>query len=183
MCTMMNTFSGKKLNPINITTEDICLEDIAHALSLLCRGGGHFKFFYSVGQHSIHCAKEAKARGWSKRLQLVCLLHDASEAYITDIIRPVKIHLTNYLQIENKIMEKIWEKFGLAPLTEEEVQKWKQIDDDILDYELKIGITGEQNRSAHPLNSKPDISEKDWKKTESSFIEIATSLIDEIKQQ
>ena len=44
-------------------------------------------------------------------------------------------------------------------------------------------MTGEQNRAAQPLNSKPDISEKDWKKTESSFIEIATSLIDEIKQQ
>ena len=81
MCTKMNMFSGKMIDPMKITAEDICLEDIAHALSLLCRGGGHIKYFYSVGQHSLNCAREAKAKGWSARLQLICLLHDASEAY------------------------------------------------------------------------------------------------------
>ena len=69
----MNTFSGKKFDPMDIKAEDICLEDIAHALSLLCRGGGHLKHFYSVGQHSINCMKEARERGWSERVQAVPL--------------------------------------------------------------------------------------------------------------
>ena len=95
----MNTFTEKKFDPLHMTTEDVSIEDIAHALSLLCRGGGHLKYFYSVGQHSINCMKEAGARGWSKRL-----LHDASEAYIADIIRPVKVHLPDYYKIENAVM-------------------------------------------------------------------------------
>ena len=99
--TAMSTFSGKRINPVNVNAQDICLEDIAHALSLLCRGGGHIKRFYSVGQHSINCAKEAEARQWSKKLCAACLLHDASEAYIADVIRPVKVYLDNYMDIEN----------------------------------------------------------------------------------
>ena len=102
---VMNTFSGKKFDPMHMNSEDVSLEDLAHALSLLCRGGGHLKYFYSVGQHSINCMKEARARGWSKRVQLACLLHDASEAYIADIIRPVKAHLPEYYKIESKIMD------------------------------------------------------------------------------
>ena len=93
----MGTFSGRRFDPLMMTPEDVVLEDIAHALSLLCRGGGQLKYFYSVGQHCINCMKEAKARGWSKRMQLACLIHDASEAYISDIIRPVKVHLSNYM--------------------------------------------------------------------------------------
>ena len=75
----MGTFSGRRFDPLMMTPEDVVLEDIAHALSLLCRGGGQLKYFYSVGQHCINCMKEAEARGWSPRMQLACLLHDASE--------------------------------------------------------------------------------------------------------
>ena len=125
----MTTYSGRKFDPMQMTPGDVYIEDIAHALSLLCRGGGQLTYFYSVGQHSLNCAAEAKARGWSKRQQLACLLHDASEGYISDIIRPVKIHLTNYLEIESKIMGTILTHFGLDDLTEEEKRRWKQIDD------------------------------------------------------
>ena len=93
---VMNTWTGRQFDPLHMQPSDVSLEDIAHALSLLCRGGGHLDRFYSVGQHCINCAGEARARGWSDRLVLACLLHDASEAYISDIIRPVKIHLDNY---------------------------------------------------------------------------------------
>ena len=129
----MTTYSGRKFDPMQMTPGDVYIEDIAHALSLLCRGGGQLTYFYSVGQHSLNCAAEAKARGWSKRQQLACLLHDASEGYISDIIRPVKIYLTNYLEIESKIMGTILTHFGLDDLTEEENLRWKQIDDEILE--------------------------------------------------
>ena len=70
----MNTYTGKRFDPMQMTPEEVSLRDIAHALSLLCRGGGHMKYFYTVGLHSLNCAREAAARGWSNRLVLACLL-------------------------------------------------------------------------------------------------------------
>lgn len=167
----MTTFSGDKFDPLQIKPENVRTEDIAHALSLLCRGGGHLKYFYSVGQHSLNCAREAQARGLSKRIQLACLLHDASEAYIADIIRPVKIHLQNYLEIEAMIMNCIWEKYGLQDLTKEEISNWKQIDDDILAFELKNLMNGWQKTAIPQLSSTPDISEKNWMDVQNEFLD------------
>lgn len=176
----MNTFTGKKFDPLNMTTEDVSLEDIAHALSLMCRGGGHLKHFYSVGQHSINCMKEAKARNYPERIQLACLLHDASEAYIADIIRPVKVHLPDYYKIEDEIMNCIFKKFGLSYLSEEEAAAWKQIDDEILDHELKNLMVGERDRAVKQLSSVPDVSEKNWQEVCDEFIAIADTLKDKI---
>ena len=173
----MTTFTGRHFDPMQIRTEDICIEDIAHALSLMCRGGGHLKYFYSVAQHSLNCSAEAKARGWSGKLQLSCLLHDASEAYISDIIRPVKANLTGYLEIESRIMEKILEKFNLSDLTEEERRMWKQIDDEMLYYELKNLMSGEEDLAAPELCALPDISERNWQSVETDFLRAAHTLI------
>lgn len=173
----MTTFTGRHFDPMQIRTEDICIEDIAHALSLMCRGGGHLKYFYSVAQHSLNCAAEAKARGWSGKLQLACLLHDASEAYISDIIRPVKANLTGYLEIESRIMEKILEKFNLSDLTEKEHRKWKQIDDEILYYELKNLMPGEEDLAVPELCALSDISQRDWQNVETDFLRAAYTLI------
>ena len=172
----MTTFKGRKFDPMKISEEDICIEDIAHALSLICRGNGQVKYFYTVGQHSINCAKEAKARGWSERLQLICLLHDASEAYIADIIRPVKPHLTNYLEIEKNVMDCIQKVFRVWPLTADEDVKWKEIDDAILVYELKYLMQGEENRELPVLASVPDLEEKNWKSVQTEFLRLAAEL-------
>lgn len=166
----MNTYTGKQFDPMHISTEDICMEDIAHALSLLCRGGGQLLWFYSVGQHSVNCAKEAAARGWSNRMILACLLHDASEAYISDIIRPVKMYLKNYLEIEDMIMKVILKRFGLNDLTPEENRKWKQIDNEMLDNELRTLLPGERNRIPAILTSVPDFSERPYRKVEEEFL-------------
>ena len=173
----MTTFTGRKFDPIKIKEEDICIEDIAHALSLMCRGNGQINYFYTVGQHSINCAKEAKARGWSKRLQLICLLHDASEAYIADIIRPVKPHLINYLEIEKNVMDCIHRALQISPLTSDEDLKWKEIDDAILIYELKYLMHGEENRQLPLLSSVPDLEEKNWKNIQTEFLRLATELV------
>ena len=176
---VMNTFSGKKFDPMHMNSEDVSLEDLAHALSLLCRGGGHLQYFYSVGQHSINCMKEARARGWSKRVQLACLLHDASEAYIADIIRPVKVHLPEYYKIESKIMTCIFDKFGLDDLSEEENSRWKQLDDEILDHELRELMIGEKDRPVKSLASVPDMTERNWEDGAEEFIILAEALIKE----
>jgi len=174
----MNTYCGKKINPMKMTVEDICIEDIAHALSLLCRGGGHLNRFYSVAQHSINCANEARARGLSHRTVLACLLHDASESYISDIIRPVKVHLTNYYEIEERIMATVLEKFGLGDLNEEENQEWKQIDDDMLENELKEMMEGEKDRTPVKLMSMPNFQESHYKVVETQFLEMARELVE-----
>ena len=87
------------------------IKDIAHALSLICRGNGHVQHFYSVAQHSLACAKEAKVRGYRKEIILGCLLHDASEAYLSDVTRPIKKELTYYLEVEDVLQNSIWKYF------------------------------------------------------------------------
>ena len=127
---------------MQMTPGDVYIEDIAHALSLLCRGGGQLTYFYSVGQHSLNCAAEAKARGWSKRQQLACLLHDASEAYMSDVPRPFKQHLSDYISHEKTLLDIVYTKYLGSRLDEEEEKKVKEIDDDMLYYDLKILLRG-----------------------------------------
>jgi hypothetical protein len=118
----LQTYSGKCFFPLDPQPEDICIEDIAHALSLVCRFGGHVKSFYSVAQHSIlvsrHCSPANKLWG---------LLHDASEAYLVDIPRPVKKtpELAGYAELEGKLMRVICDKFGLP---HEEPAEVKELD-------------------------------------------------------
>ena len=92
----ITTYSKISFAPAAPKIEQIEILDIAHALSMLVRANGHFPKFYSVGQHCIHCCEEAYARGYDRRVQLACLLHDASEAYLADITRPFKGHLIKY---------------------------------------------------------------------------------------
>ena len=179
----MNTYTGNKIDPMNMTASDISIQDIAHALSLTCRGGGHVSYFFSVAQHSINCMNEAKARGWSERLQLACLLHDASEAYISDIIRPVKAHLSNYLEIESMIMDVILEHFGLSDLGEEENAMWKQIDDDMMNFELKNLMKGEAHRNTDNLSSVPAVAERSWREVEDEFEAECKKLIEKMSDQ
>lgn len=130
------TYTKKMFDPLHPNAELIDIEDIAHALSMLCRANGHFQSFYSVAQHSINCMKEAKARGYSERIQLACLLHDASEAYLSDITRPVKAELSRYKEIEAPLQEMIWNKWLGEPLTEQQMVQVFQIDDAILAHEF-----------------------------------------------
>ena len=127
----ITTFTGNTFNPLDPKIDEIDIRDIAHALSLICRGNGHVKHFYSVAQHSISCYMEAKVRGYSHQIQLACLLHDGSEAYLSDIVRPIKAKLSEYLRIEDKLQDLIWEKNLNSPLTEEERVKVFEVDDDI----------------------------------------------------
>ena len=173
---IMNTYTGRQFDPLHMQTKDVCLEDIAHALSFLCRGGGQTLFFYSVAQHCLNCAREAKARKWPDRMVLACLLHDASEAYISDIIRPVKAHLSNYLEIEEQIMQVIWKRFGLDDLTKEEHSMWKQIDNEILSAELPALFPGEEGHKSAPLLSVPDLTNKPFAKIEQDFLDMAKAL-------
>lgn len=133
----ITTYSGIHFVPTQPDMNFIVIEDIAHALSLICRGNGHVKTFFSVGQHCVNCALEAEKRGYSGRLVLACLLHDASEAYMSDVPRPFKQHLKDYIASENRLLDLVYTKYLGSPLTEEEQHQLKIIDDDLLYYDLK----------------------------------------------
>jgi len=126
------TYKGEEFTPLDPDINQIHIEDIAHSLSLMCRANGHIDFFFSIAQHSINCANEAKARGQNPRVQLVCLLHDASEAYISDITRPVKHYLSEYKLIEKNLQDVIYKKFLGDLLTEEDFAVMNRIDNDML---------------------------------------------------
>jgi hypothetical protein len=138
----ISTYSKIHFTPTSPREEDINIEDIAHALSFLCRANGHIKHFYSVAQHSIQCCLEANARGYSKRVQLACLLHDGSEAYISDITRPVKQFLAEYKTIEKRLQQTIFRTYFKKELTPEELSLVREIDDHVLYFEF-YALTGE----------------------------------------
>ena len=126
----ITTVTGIHFYPLNPNPKDIDIEDIAHALSLICRANGHFRHFYSVAQHCIACAEEAIERGYSPEVILGCLLHDASEAYLCDVTRPVKKHIPQYLQAEEKLQEVIWKRFIGRELTDAEKKLIFEINED-----------------------------------------------------
>ena len=104
------THTGKKFHILNPAPEEICVEDIAHALSLLCRYTGHTCEHYSVAQHSILVSEMVK----NLNDQKWALFHDASEAYLGDVSGPLKCCLPQYMEIESAVMETISRKFGLC---------------------------------------------------------------------
>lgn len=132
----ITTYSGHEFNPIKPDIECLDIRDIAHALSMTCRGNGHVKQFYSVGQHCLMCAKEAAARGYSNRVVLGCLLHDASEAYMSDVPRPFKEMLPEYVQLEEKLIDLVYTRFLGSTLTEEEKELVRKVDDDVLYFDM-----------------------------------------------
>lgn len=100
---------GRRFYPLDARPEDIEIRDIAAFLSKVCRYGGHCREFYSVAQHSVLVSHVVPAP-----LALWGLLHDAAEAYIGDLVRPLKIVIPGYKPIEDGIMRAICERFGLS---------------------------------------------------------------------
>ena len=157
----IHTVSRRRIDPCAPERDALCVEDIAHALSMICRAGGHFPQFYSVCQHSVACAREAAARGYSARLQLLCLLHDASEAYLADITRPVKAQLPQYGDYEARLQGLIYETFAGGAPTGDEQTKLSAVDDAMLRAEflhfLDVDLIpgGETLRTAPAFSLQP----------------------------
>ena len=122
--------SGTLFDVFNPSMEDIKIEDIAHSLSNICRYGGHSPKFYSVAQHCVICSH--KEGTISEKLEF--LLHDASEAYLADMPRPIKRNMKNYMEMEDSLLELIFKKFQLNfPLSD----RVHEVDDVVLAYEYR----------------------------------------------
>jgi len=164
------TFTGEDFNPLSPDIDKIKIEDIAHSLSLMCRANGHFSRFYSVAQHCINCANEAEARDFSDRVQLACLLHDASEAYMSDITRLVKKHLPVYIEAEEYLQNIIYSKFLGTPLTDKEYSYVKQIDDDMLVCEFDALMTKKVFERVVDIKSSPSFEFTNFSDIKAEFI-------------
>ena len=103
--------------------EDVCIEDIAHHLSLLCRFNGGCREFYSVAQHSVHVAQVLP-----DRLKLRGLLHDATEAYLGDVVSPLKDCLPQYRAMEATLWRVVCKKFNLPKISAADCVAVKQAD-------------------------------------------------------
>ena len=171
----IKTYTGLMFDPLQPTDDLIRIADIAHALSMLCRANGHFKSFYSVGQHSINCAREAAARGYSVRVQLGCLLHDGSEAYLSDVTRPVKQVLPMYLEIEEPLQKAIWNKW-VPNLTEAEIRQIFEMDDLLLLHEFLELMDTPLAPQIPALHSNAQFQFIGFKETESEFLELFSKL-------
>jgi|SRR5579859_189219 len=130
------TYTGKKFFLLNPRIEDIDIIDIAHALALQCRWTGHCKFHYSVAQHAYYCSLLGPENEAFHRLN-----HDDSEAYISDMNRPLK-HYTEageaYMQVEEPLQGLIYDAFGLSRIEPASVK----IADNKMLYTEKAQIMG-----------------------------------------
>lgn len=106
----MQTASGRAYWPLDPRASEVCIEDIAHSLSMQCRYAGHCQRFYSVAEHSILVSQLVPPEH-----ALHGLLHDAAEAYLVDLPRPVKRHMPEYAEVEESNWLIIAKHFGIEP--------------------------------------------------------------------
>lgn len=109
----MQTYTGNRFFPLDPRPDDFNLLDIAHSLSMQCRYNGHVTNFYSVAEHSVLVSQVIEQETENRGLALWGLLHDASETYIGDMVRPLKLSLSEFSMIENKILWAMGEAFNL----------------------------------------------------------------------
>jgi hypothetical protein len=118
------THSGRKVYPLAPEPGMFDLNDIAHALSNTCRFTGHCKKFYSVAQHSVLVAKLVRHQTGSDTLAMQGLLHDATEAYLCDVARPVK-HADGfafYREAEDRLWKSLAHAFGVPGTLDDKVK-------------------------------------------------------------
>jgi hypothetical protein len=161
----IRTYTGKKFYPLDPRPEEVDIYDIAHALSNLCRYGGHGDKFYSVAQHSVLVSEHSGARMWG-------LLHDAAEAYFCDMAYPVKHSPTIHAlikPIELKISRAIAAHFGLQwpePASIKPIDNRICLDEKIA---LNLGSISPEHESLEPLGI--GITPWPWELAEDKFLD------------
>jgi hypothetical protein len=131
--TWIQTYTGVKFDVLNPRVEDVDVLDIARGLALTCRYNGQTAHgYYSVAEHSVLVSRHV-----NPEYAREALMHDAAEAYVGDVVRPLKRlpEMRGYVEVEARIERVIAEKFGLRtdPAT---IAAWKTIDDRILVDEI-----------------------------------------------
>jgi len=157
----LSTYTGKKIHYLNPQLDEIDIKDIAHALSLVCRFGGHCREFYSVAEHSIRVALEV-----DKDHKLSALLHDAHEAYLHDVPRPIKQDISGYKEIADGIQKAINRKFGSSS----DCYEIEHADDTLLSTEARDLGLNTTDWSELPTPLKETIFPWEWRDAEQTFL-------------
>lgn len=155
------THSGRKIDIKTISVDDICLDDIAHHLSNIQRFGGALPFgsVYSVAQHSMIVTTHAYGDDKNEVAARHALLHDATEAYLGDIVTGLKELLPDYRKIEKRVEAIIFEKYNIDTSYKELI---KEIDTRLVLDEAKefvydkLGLYEAQLPGIKPLNARID---------------------------
>jgi hypothetical protein len=129
---VVETYSGRQFDLFDPASETVHLPDVAAGLAHTCRFGGHCRTFYSVAHHSLHVSREVDG---GPRLQLVGLLHDAGEAYVGDVPRPLKTELDGFDRLESDVLRAVWAALDVAPPSDAEWERVTEADDRLLRYE------------------------------------------------
>lgn len=135
--------SGCYLDLLDPQPEHFTFADLAGALSKLCRFGGQVDRFYSVAEHSFHCAHLAELDGHSVDVQRAVLMHDAAEAFIGDIVKPLKLQLPQVAAIERRIENVIAAKYGALGFAAYE-SIIREIDQAMLFHERRLLFSGDE---------------------------------------
>jgi len=141
MKNIMTTFTGKQIDILHPTPNDIDIRDIAHGLSLLCRFSGQCDEFYSVAEHSLLASSLVD----NVKNKKAALLHDAAEAYIGDLITPVKKIADFYRNVESKFNGCIKKALKIDPVFPSII---KDVDNRMFKLEVKHLLPN------HPLHAR-----------------------------
>lgn len=175
----MQTFSGRKFWPLDARVEDVEITDIAHSLSMQCRYAGHCQQFYSVAEHSVLIAHWLLDQGHGAEVALCGLLHDATEAYLVDLPRPVKADMSRYKQAEIQLWRIIAE---VLDLPEELPAIVHEADERILADEIAQNMMWMDWHDEHknPLGVELEF----WEpyRAEAKFLKMFVRLVQQIEQ-
>jgi 5'-nucleotidase len=168
------TYSGRKWFVTEPRPKDVYIGDIAHGLALMCRYGGQVQVPYTVAQHSLNVLQAIK-EAWPNEtptFQLHGLLHDASEAYLSDLVAPLKHQIPTYLELEAKTHDAIMTGLKLPPLTPTGEKLLKQADNAVLLAERRdlLVVCKYKWRIKGKAAAFRIIPNEDWRITESRFL-------------
>lgn len=163
----IRTYTGRRFWPADARPDDVHIEDIAHALALCNRFAGHTVRPYSVAQHSVLIARSF---GDDKVLAKHALLHDAAEAYIGDLTRPLKKleELEAFGHLENNLLSVICQRFGITSCCPEAV---KEADQAMLRAELRDLVRDSQGWQTGGPCLVPRVDAWPWWEAEFRFLE------------
>jgi uncharacterized protein len=169
----IRTRTGKKFYPYAPSTDMVDIRDIAHSLALQCRFAGQCPWFYSIAEHSIQVVNAMELHPGMRPYALNGLLHDAAEAYICDLPKPIKAGLDEYRDLERLVEDVIAQKFDIE-LDRPEV---KAADRSVLKMEYERFFSSEhfveafgheakmQYKRSHYLGLFPEIAEIEFLNT------------------
>ena len=174
----VETYTGGGFHPFDPDPDDVRLKDVAAGLAHTCRFGGHTRQFYSVAHHSLHVSAELADH--APRLQLLGLLHDAGEAYLGDLARPVKTEFEAFERAEDRILEAVWAALDVDPPSDAEWARVMAADDRLLAYEASE-LLADGSWAADPPDRDYDLRSGDVDEIRERFLARSERLLDEVR--